>query len=104
VTDLDDRPTAADLYDGPDLPFVGIVQLGDIPGETYGWECGRCDAASGLAWGDADRAREDLAKHDCQAEGACPECPVGTVEDVGRPERETGHQPYACNASCGYYG
>lgn len=34
----------------------------------------------------------------------CPECRDGEVENVGREERETGHQPYACNASCGYYG
>lgn len=34
----------------------------------------------------------------------CPECKTGEVENVGREERETGHQPYACNASCGYYG
>lgn len=34
----------------------------------------------------------------------CPECREGEVESVGRMERETGHQPYACNASCGYGG
>lgn len=34
----------------------------------------------------------------------CPECKTGEVEAVGRPEYETGHQPYACNASCGYHG
>lgn len=37
-------------------------------------------------------------------EDACPECPTGVVESVGRMESDTGHQPYACNAGCGYRG
>lgn len=41
---------------------------------------------------------------DPRGEDACPECPDGIVESVGRPEWETGWQPYACNANCGYYG
>jgi hypothetical protein len=37
-------------------------------------------------------------------EDDCPECPRGTVVAVGRPEYDTGHQPYACDAGCGYGG
>ncbi len=37
-------------------------------------------------------------------DGDCPECPTGTVESVGRQEGETGHQPYACTAACGFAG
>lgn len=39
-----------------------------------------------------------------EREAPCPECKTGEVEAVGRAERETGHQPYACNAGCGYRG
>lgn len=39
-----------------------------------------------------------------EREDPCPECKTGEVEAVGRAEYETGHQPYACNASCGYHG
>lgn len=39
-----------------------------------------------------------------QREAPCPECRTGEVVAVGREERETGHQPYACNAGCGYRG
>jgi len=35
---------------------------------------------------------------------ACPECDEGVVVDAGPMERETGHQPYACSANCGYGG
>jgi len=37
-------------------------------------------------------------------EDDCPECPRGTVVPVGRPESDTGHQSYACDAGCGYRG
>lgn len=60
----------------------------------------------------ADVLEQDIASalvrlvvvEDERGENACPECPTGIVESVGRMEWETGHQPYACNAGCGFYG
>lgn len=37
-------------------------------------------------------------------EEPCPECADGELVSVGRPCRETGHQPFACDKNCGYYG
>lgn len=45
---------------------TGVVNLGTTPGECYGWECGRCDTATGLAFGDADRAQAALDAHVCE--------------------------------------
>lgn len=46
----------------------------------------------------------DVLYEDPRGDSACPECPTGTVHSVGRPEWETGHQSYACDAGCGYAG
>lgn len=72
--------------------------------------------------GDAQQMLEDLAQQiytECgglvgapsltltverdERDEPCPECRDGEVESVGRSERETGHQPVACNASCGFW-
>lgn len=72
--------------------------------------------------GDAQQMLEELAQQICTVSGGlvgapsltlaverderddpCPECRDGEVEAVGRPDRETGHQPVACNASCGFW-
>lgn len=42
---------------------TGIVHLGNIPGEQYGWECAACDEVSGLQWGTEDAARAALTRH-----------------------------------------
>lgn len=60
-----------------------------------------CGASSATA--EASRTETALADSD-EREDPCPECDEGEVVSVGRMERETGDQPYACNASCGYYG
>lgn len=100
----DDRISLSDLAEeGRADRFAGVVRLGTTPGEQYGWECGRCDAVSGLQWGEEDRARAAFDVHEC-SDAACPECPTGMVVSVGRMERETGHQPYACDAGCGFSG
>ncbi|GAC1521663.1 MAG: hypothetical protein NVS3B1_06160 [Marmoricola sp.] len=102
VDDYDDRPRLSDLAE----PFEG--ELPNCPtddGHCHhpaddGGEppCCVCDAEQ-----PCENARTRPGA-DPRGEDACPECPDGIVESVGRMERETGHQPYACNAGCGYYG
>lgn len=99
--------------DGPDsshLPQEGDSTTGvirwsmpddaDLP---FGWECRRCDSDSGRGIATVAEARAAFDEHECVFD-ACPECDQGVLEDVGRMERDTGHQPFACNAGCGYRG
>ncbi|MCU1592459.1 MAG: hypothetical protein JWP11_3715 [Frankiales bacterium] len=91
--------------------LVGVVLVAEGGSETgvyevptFGWQCARCQEGSPAAtYFQPEQARTALEEHDC-VDDACPECPTGVVESVGRMESDTGHQPYACNAGCGYRG
>lgn len=102
----DDRPTLADLAEDGADGTCGPIRHSDpiYSSHPYSWECARCEKDGGAGgWQTIEAAQAAFDEHEC-VEDACPECPTGIVESVGRMERETGHQPYACNASCGFYG
>jgi len=51
---------------------------------------------------DTEDELADGEMEDPRGDDACPECDDGLLVEAGDPEHDTGHQSWACDASCGY--
>lgn len=102
----DDRPSLADVAD------LGSHEGGDRTALRIlaAWLEGTAPTNVGILIRDLREEGYTLAEvgalvgDPISREDDCPECPTGTVVSVGRMERDTGHQPGACDANCGYWG